>query len=224
MNDSIDAEQPPLVRSKQGQIARAWIEKTIVSGRIDREQGPHRLGAALWSPQKSTNGGDIYANMRNVLPGDIVLHLTDNLGITGTSRVTSQVDDSFRGVDGSEWADRPGYRVQLEDYQPLTPPLSRAMFFDDPEVAEQLKQISAPPRSGGLFFNGSMELRQGAYLTEASPALFKILNNAYRKHTGSEIPGVPASLVAASNLIPDANRSSFSNVTTITGEDISLLR
>ena len=59
---------------------RVWIAKTLLKGREDRQTGPHRLGEALWSPQASKIGGDIYANMRKVQPGDIVLHLTNNSG------------------------------------------------------------------------------------------------------------------------------------------------
>jgi hypothetical protein len=33
-----------------------WIEKTIVSGRPDREAGEHPVGHALWSPQRSKSG------------------------------------------------------------------------------------------------------------------------------------------------------------------------
>jgi hypothetical protein len=57
---------------------QVWIEKTLVKGRTDRQQGDHRLGKALWSPQKNKKGADIYRNMRSVREGDIVLHLIDN--------------------------------------------------------------------------------------------------------------------------------------------------
>ena len=68
-------------------VPSVWVEKTLVTGRADREQGDHALGKALWSPQKSKSGGDIYANMRRVQPGDLILHLTDNRGFTGMSEV-----------------------------------------------------------------------------------------------------------------------------------------
>jgi 5-methylcytosine-specific restriction protein B len=53
---------------------RFWVEKTHVAGRPDRESGPHALGKALWSPQKSKSGGNIYRYMREVQPGDVVFH------------------------------------------------------------------------------------------------------------------------------------------------------
>jgi putative restriction endonuclease len=71
---------------------RVWIEKTLSRGRQDRQTGPHRIGQALWSPQKAADGRDVYANMRDVRPGDTVLHLTDNDAFTGISWVAEGVD------------------------------------------------------------------------------------------------------------------------------------
>jgi len=109
-------KQPdPLTQSTGGSM-RFWIEKTIVKGRPDRQVGPHRLGEALWSPQKSTDGKDIYANMRDVSPGDRVLHLTDNFGFTGASVVAKEADDDFHGISGTQWGEQVGYWVQLRDF------------------------------------------------------------------------------------------------------------
>jgi 5-methylcytosine-specific restriction protein B len=66
-----DAEaQPRSPNALTTTARRFWVEKTIVKGRADRESGPHRFGAALWSPHRSTDGRDIYANMREVSAGD----------------------------------------------------------------------------------------------------------------------------------------------------------
>jgi predicted RNA-binding protein with PUA-like domain len=75
---------------------RVWIEKTLVTGRPDRESGDRALGHALWSPQRDKRGGDIYRSMRETKPGDVVLHLTDNRAFTGVSTVES----NFENVDG----------------------------------------------------------------------------------------------------------------------------
>ena len=66
---------------------KVWIEKTIVKGRKDRLEGNLKLGKALWSPTKDKRGADIYSSMRDVSKGDIVLHLTDNKGISAISKV-----------------------------------------------------------------------------------------------------------------------------------------
>jgi hypothetical protein len=73
-----------------------------VTGR-DRQDGPHRVGEALWSPQLSADGRDYYANMRDVRPGDIILHLTDNEAITGISVVAgplTRVSMAYQGRIG----------------------------------------------------------------------------------------------------------------------------
>ena len=66
---------------------RYWIEKTLVTGRPDRNEGERALGKALWSPQRSRDGADIYKNMRLVQRGDLVLHLINNKSISGISIV-----------------------------------------------------------------------------------------------------------------------------------------
>ena len=52
----------------------------------DRNEGDLKLGKALWSPTKDKRGADIYSSMRDVRKDDLVLHLTDNKGITGISK------------------------------------------------------------------------------------------------------------------------------------------
>lgn len=73
--------------------SRFWVEKTIVHGRSDREGGDYALGKALWSPQRSKSGGDVYRFLREVEPGDIVLHLTDNRAFTGVSRAAGPYEE-----------------------------------------------------------------------------------------------------------------------------------
>jgi hypothetical protein len=169
-----------------------WIEKTIVKGRKVREEGPHRLGVALWSPQKSEGDHDIYANMRAVRPGDLVLHLIDNKYFAGVSVIDSSVDDSFPGVEESEWGLQPSYRVSLRDYQDLDPPLPREDFLEAPEGAAELRRVQQKFEGKGLFFNRKMTLRQGAYLTAAPPELVGALNRIYHNLYGKTLPHVGA--------------------------------
>lgn len=165
---------------------RFWIEKSIVRGRVDREQGDFAVGNCLWSPQRSKSGGDIYSAMREVMPGDVILHLTDNEGISGTSRVSESADESFKCLAGTDWAGEDGYLVKLRDFAPLEPPLSRGDFLGNEKFNAQLHELVSS--TSGLFFNKNLELNQGAYLTEASPALLAILNDAYRQKTGRNLP------------------------------------
>lgn len=165
-----------------------WIEKTIVKGRLDREQGENALGQALWSPQTSKSGGDIYANMRTVQPGDIVLHLTDNKGFTGISIADQAADDTFEGVKATDWFG-PCYRVKLRDYSELSPPLMREELLKAEPYATELKEL-VESGAKGLFYNTKLELNQGAYLTEATPTLVSIINRAYLEAAGKPLPHI----------------------------------
>ena len=169
---------------------RFWIEKTIVSGRPDREEGEHAVGQALWSPQRSKSGGDIYAHMRRVSAGDVVFHLTDNEAITGASMAAASVDDSFTGLPGTDW-EGPAYRVQLTDYKPLDPPLPRDGFLETEPFATELRQL-AESGAKGLFYNSHRGLNQGAYLTEATPTLLSVLSRAYQAYAGRALPYLDA--------------------------------
>lgn len=167
---------------------RFWIEKTIVSGRRDREEGEHRLGHALWSPQRSRNGGDIYASMREVQPGDVVFHLTNNKAIAGASIAEGSVDDTFQGIAGTEWEGE-AYRVPLKDFEVLDPPLERQSFLETEPFATELSEL-VRAGTNRLFYNRNLELNQGAYLTEATPTLLSILNRAYEAFAGKALPYV----------------------------------
>lgn len=171
-----------------------WVEETHVKGIAEREAGPYALGVVLWSPQRATDGRDIYANMRDVQQGDIVFHLTDNEGISGVSVAAGSADTNFVGLAGSDWADRPAYKVPLTSFTPLSPPLSRDWFLGDPAFRDQLMEILKGPRGRGLFYNRKLELNQGAYLTLAPPSLVRLLSAAYHARTGESLPLLPDSL------------------------------
>ncbi|SEP82200.1 AAA domain (dynein-related subfamily) [Devosia sp. YR412] len=168
---------------------RYWIEKTIVAGRDDRLEGQNALGLALWSPQQSKDGKNIYGNMLQVQAGDIVFHLTDNEEISSVSVAAEVADPNFVGLEGSEWSSQPAYRIPLQDHQPLVPPLPRAAFLETDPFASELRELAS---SGvkGLFFNRSLALNQGAYLTEATPTLLSILSRAYEHQAGKPLPFV----------------------------------
>ena len=64
--------------------------------------------------------------MRDVNPGDVILHLTDNEGFTGISTAASRAED-FNGQAGTEWGEGPSYLIRLENFQNLLPALSRSI-------------------------------------------------------------------------------------------------
>ncbi len=179
-----------------------WVEKCHVKGRPDRQTGDHRLGEALWSPQRAKNGGDFYASMRRVVPGDIVLHLTDSTAITGISEVAAAADDTFVGLPGTDWAGEPGYRVQLRNFQVLEPELHRSAFLSEGKVGSRLRAILDGPEGKGLFYNKKLELNQGAYLSEAPPSLLAALNEAYKAVAGRKLVELPDQLLPPTPVRP----------------------
>ena len=168
---------------------RFWIEKTIVAGRPDRLTGDYALGRALWSPQKSKDGRNIYSTMLQVNPGDIVFHLTDNGAISSVSIASSRAATDFVGLEGSDWAGQPAYLITLNDHETMTPPLPREAFLEIEPFATQLREL-AESGAKGLFYNSRRGLNQGAYLTEATPTLLSILNRAYEAFSGQSLPHV----------------------------------
>lgn len=168
-------------------LPRVWVEKTITQGRPDRLEGEYALGRMLWSPQRDKRGRDIYRSMRDVQPGDIILHLTDNQAFTAVSHAAG-VAEEFEGVPNTTWDTQPSYRVSLRDFVELDPPLSREVFFASPYRDRLVALISAGTRN--LFFNQEPALNQGAYLTPAPPELVAILEDAYQAQTGKNL--IPA--------------------------------
>jgi hypothetical protein len=179
-----DTEEP----KSQPTAQRYWVEKTIVTGRPDRQAGPHALGQALWSPQKSVGNQDIYWQMRDVQPGDVVFHLVDNRALVGVSIAAAKADDTFVGPEGTEWAGRPGYRVPLRDLVSLSPEIDRQAFLDASEHRDLLETLLR--RHKNLFFNTELNLNQGAYLTEAPLELVELWQKVFRAKGGALLPHV----------------------------------
>jgi len=172
-------------------LLRFWVEKTNTKGRPDRQLSENALGQSLWSPQKARDGKDIYRAMLEIKPGDTVFHFVDNQKLEGFSTVAARVDSSFIGLDGTDWAGRPAYRIALANHQPLTPPIERAEFLGDGDYRPIIEQLLKKQK--GLFFNREFNLNEGAYITEAPVELIQIWNDIYKRKTGSAIiPGVPA--------------------------------
>ena len=174
-----------------------WIEKTNVKGRPDRQEGAHRVGVALWSPQRGSDKRNIYASMCSVTPGDVVLHLTDGIAFTGVSVIAKKVDKSFGGIPGTAWGEHPSYRVELRDYQALNPPLQLEKLFKDGEFKNILLEIFEKRKQTlgkrNLFYNKNLRVNQGGYITGATAQLVELLDRAYFKHEDRHLPHKPIS-------------------------------
>ncbi|MBT8549999.1 AAA domain-containing protein [Polynucleobacter paneuropaeus] len=183
------ALQPDLdendLQIKNEKFSGYWIEKCSVNARRDREIGDFALGKVMWSPQKSSNGSDIYANMRDVKRGDVVFHLTDNAQILGVSKVQEDVDFNFTCLEGTEWQGQPGYLIKLEGYQQLAPPITREYFFRDEGALLKILE-----NSHNLCYNRNLNFREGAYITEAPIELVGLLNNLNKEISGNNLPYV----------------------------------
>ena len=100
----------------------------------------------------------------------------------------SAVDDSFVGLDGTEWAGRPAYRIELSHFTLLEPPIDRSDFLEDSQYSEEVKKIQKLHKN--VFFNSELNLNQGAYLTEAPQELVDLWNGIYGVKTGRSLPHV----------------------------------
>lgn len=175
-----------MARNEESTGRRFWVEKTLVAARPDRQSGEHALGRALWSPQRAEGGRDIYRLMREVKRGDVVFHFIDNQQLDSYSVAAAEVDESFVGVTGTDWAGRPAYRVELHDHTKIRPPIDRHAFLDEtseyrPLIRELLESET------GLFFNREFNLNQGSYLTAAPLKLVQIWNDIHRNQTGEDL-------------------------------------
>jgi hypothetical protein len=185
-DDAEEAENGEKTDAESDIGTRIWIEKTLVKGRANREQGEHRLGSALWSPQKAKNGADIYRDMRAVREGDIIFHLIDNRQFSGVSVAAGGADSTFQGLPGTAWQG-PAYRVPLRNYLPLDPPLEREEFLESPVGAAELRKVHEQYKHG-LFYTADLDLNQGKYLTRAPIELVQALNQIYFKLYGKVLP------------------------------------
>jgi len=179
-------------------MTNVWLEKTIVKGRKHREEGEYSLGRVLWSPQTDKRGADIYAFMREIKPGDIVLHLINDKEIFGVSVAASEVDKNFkrlyipeenRSVPGK--GDSPGYMIRLRNFVKLNQPIDRDELLKNDLYKSQLQKIRSEHK---VFYRSDLNLNQGAYLTEVPMDLLVIVNDVYRDKTGEDLPYVDACL------------------------------
>jgi 5-methylcytosine-specific restriction protein B len=127
--------------------------------------------------------------MREVREGDIVFHFIDNMELIGVSFAASQADETFTGVEGTEWAGRACYRIPLRDYRQFTPSIHRTDFLADNNYRSRISNMLEEHR--GLFFNREFKLNQGSYLTEAPIELIQLWDEIYRHKTGGALlPGI----------------------------------
>lgn len=176
-----------------------WIEKTLVEDRKDRLSGNRALGKAIWSPQKSANGADIYKNLLLVQEGDIVLHLIDNKEISGVSVVKEKAIETT-GLGGTDW-DGPAYLIELYNYTKLNPPINRKELLSE-EYKTTLLEINDKSE---VFYNIRLDLRQGAYLTPCPIELYVLINDIYYNLSKNNLPFYENIYLENNNIISNNN-------------------
>lgn len=194
----VDVQEPPpiRVRSPSESIERLlyiedlphqiWIEKTIVHGEPGRQEGERALGQAIWSPEKSKGGQDIYKYMRDVNPGDFIIHLVDNKRIEGVSVVKSRKIEHVKGLPNTKWDETIDcYLHELEGFKEVALPFKRELFLTEHNRVE-LEEFNQ--ESPAVFFTKDLELRQGHYLTPCIKKMAHYLNETYLEKTGYTLP------------------------------------
>jgi hypothetical protein len=161
-----------------------WVEKTVVHGREDRIDGERSLGNALWSPRRDKKGADIYSNMRDVQPGDVIFHLIDNSQIIGISKANSFAEETD-GLLNTSW-EGPAYLVRLTNFERLNPAISRQDLLNEANkpILDKIRNESE------VFYTRNYELRQGAYLTPCPIKLVELLNRIYNEISNRNLPHV----------------------------------
>ena len=185
-DEEFGATRDGKIESDNNQV-RYWVETCYERNQPGRLYGPDSLGKALWSPQVAKGGSKKYQSMVEVKSGDIILHLTDSEGITGVSVASGSTDDKFIGLEGTPWARRECYRVSLQNFIRLEPILHRDDFFSE-KNRKKLLEIKQENRD--LFYNKNLNMRQGAYLTEAPIELVILFNTIYQEKTGKSLPHI----------------------------------
>lgn len=163
------------------------------------------FGTCLWSPTTNTSGADRYSIMREPRQGDLVLHFLENTwpDRAGETRLigTSLVKASYKQVQdqpplAGPWNGRTAYfRIDLSNYEPLSPPLPLHTLLDiyGQEIRNEI--IESSPRFYPFSrFGDGLRTVQGIYLARCTENLYRILSHALGIEANSishEVPDFP---------------------------------
>jgi hypothetical protein len=162
-----------------------WVEKTSIHAPYKEiDGGELALGRALISPQESAGGRDIYKEMREASPGDIVVHLRqDTKTLAGVSVIEGEVETDYDFPDAvlERWKpaqrDSGGYLRRLFNFEEFDdPPAIYDDILDNVHYRHRLKSIYE--EHDGLFYDRNNGLVQGGYLTYCPDELVDVLADA----------------------------------------------
>jgi hypothetical protein len=170
-----------------------WIERTTLVGHaINVDQFDSGFGKSLWSPQLAGGKQRTYRKyeaMKEVRPQDLVLHMNQDDGINtflGISRAEAKYGE-FTIPQGTQWTEdgpKPGFFVPLAGYTTLPTPLK----WSDLKVAKAKEFKELDKGDEILFYEKSLDLKEGAYLTRAPAALVATINDHYKFLTKQDLP------------------------------------
>ena len=148
-------------------------------------QGDLAVGRALAEAIRPAAGLDLYRNMRQIQPNDIILHLlTEQRSFTGRSRAAGLAEERDTPPDFASRTKRT-LVVPLKDNLPLDPPLPLDALFDSP-YAERLERLLVEEGTN-TFYRSGPRLNAQTWVTPASAKLVAILQDAYRELTGQDL-------------------------------------
>jgi hypothetical protein len=170
--------------SKGAVMPSWWVEVTSATDHQDPTitAFDSQYGHSLHSPQKDKSGGDSYRRMREIKAGDRILHY--DLDLSQISGV-SIVKERFESLGEEK------YFVNLQDYQPLEPPIK----WEDFRTSKDKELRDALHEGGSAFYSefhqekDRTELRiNKKYLCRASAPVVEVVDKYYHDSTGNHIP------------------------------------
>jgi len=170
------------MKLKQGQQAFIEITNPIHGG-----EGWH-LGYALWSPTRNKAGADRWSSMREVKPGDIIIHSVKNKGslyrffgisTAKTSYLETDVEPLIPGRYAKEKGYKAYYKVLLTNYR---------SFDKTPYVKDFLEKYRSQLSKyhGSFFDRDSMYIVQ-KYLVKLDEEIFDMIIE-YLESQDTQIP------------------------------------
>jgi hypothetical protein len=156
------------------------------------------FGTCLWIPTRNAAGADRYRPMREVSPGNLVLHINahdwDARGtlesrLCGASIAVSGVKEiAEQPPKAGIWADRaPYYRIELTNYAPFSHPVKTAILTGEygGEIRRDIEE--AHPRFYPFSTYGDgVRTVQGIYLARCTPTLLDIFARALKIEAAAE--------------------------------------
>jgi hypothetical protein len=158
------------------------------------------FGTCLWIPTRNATGADRYALIRQVSPGNLILHINahdwDSNGVLESRLCGSSIamstfkETSAEPPVAGSWSGRaPYYRVELAHYSSFAHPVRVATLRTEygGEIQRDLVDSAAQCYPFNTYADGIRTV-QGIYLARCTPRLYEILMRALKIEAAAESP------------------------------------